>query len=184
MLLGRQTIGMGMSLNMLSIREVLDDTGAVATAKYIAGALAVICTLATVLLDKRQTELFERRQRPRTITAQQQRIFIETLAGSPRGKLSLQYLGITTEAYAFAQQLQSLLNMAGYEVPERPGGEGALSFGPPPTGIQILCKDPDHPPPLVEPLRIAFRTIGLEAVRQPSHGKRDDEVTVFVGLKE
>jgi len=165
--------------------RLLDDPAAIGRLKYVVGGLAVICAFAfgtaAIWLDRRQMELFEQKQRPRTLTQKQQETFISTLEGSPRGEVKLQYLNTTTEAYAFAQQIHALLTSAGYDVPGDP--EGALTFGPPPVGVQICSKDPDHPPPLVEPLRIAFRAIGIDAQRHRSF-EQEEGVKVFIGLKE
>ena len=167
--------------------ELLNDPASVGRLKYIVGGLAVVLAFvfgtSAILLDRRQIELVDRKQRPRTITAEQQRIFIETLEGSPRGPLKMGYLGTNTETYAFAQQIHALLRIAGYDLPPESGGEGALVFGPPPVGIQICSKDPNNPPALVEPLRIAFRAIGIYAERMPTHAN-EEGVVVFVGLKD
>ena len=135
-----------------------NDAAWIGRLKYFVGAIGALLGFAAIWLDRYQMEIVYRKQQPRTITPQQQTAFMKTLEGTPRGPLKMQYLSASTETYAFAQQVYALLRMAKYDLPPEPEGlSGAISFGPPPVGIQIESKDPDKPPPLVEPLRMAFR---------------------------
>jgi hypothetical protein len=173
----------------VAFERFLEDPYAIARAKYVVAGVGAILTFVfattVVLLDRRQMELNERKQRPRTLTPSQQATFIKTLEGTPRGALRMQYMSGNTETYSYAQQVYSLLSSAGYQLPpatER-GLVGALKFGPPIVGVEIGSKDPDSPPALVEPLRMAFRSIGIDAQRGRTIGEGDD-VIVTVGVKD
>jgi hypothetical protein len=156
----------------------------------IVGLLALLLTLVSAWTIYSTGKEMARRSaehgKSRTITSEQRDAFVRTLNGTPRGKITLQFFSGNTEAYEFAKKVRDLLLFAGYELPEEPKPDrmtGFITFGPPVIGVAVCSKDPNAPPPLAEPLRMAFRAIGINAERKPSFEK-EDIVLVSVGLKE
>jgi hypothetical protein len=149
---------------------------------YVGWAIVALALVAAIF-QQRLSVLQRTKESPRIISADQRRAFLETLEDTPRGAVKVSVFSGNSETHAFALMIRDLLREAGYTTPDEP--EGFLLFGAPAVGVAISCKNPSAPPPLVEPLRLAFRAMGISVKRQKEpDGADEDIVTIVVGLKE
>jgi hypothetical protein len=104
----------------------------------------------------------QEKQRPRTITPEQRKGFLNAVRGMPKGKVMASAFFENEEAQDFAAELLSLLKEAGFDVIE----SNPLNFfttARPSGGVRIGCEDVHNAPAQFATVRNGLKALGLDS---------------------
>ena len=118
-------------------------------------------------------------RKPRTISAEQRAALVEMLKPDRifKGKVSIN-AAMEAEAMQFADQIESVLKEAGFDVKQVDFGERAITFNMP--GQWIVIKDLNHQPRHGGPISKAFQNVGINFVPQVKPETADDLVVIEI----
>jgi hypothetical protein len=116
---------------------------------------------------------------PRVISPADRAEFISYLHNKPRGHVDIWYDASDPESNAFAEQLASLLNEAGY--PATIGGGFMAAVSPPLIGVVGCVGDADHPPLYAAYVRAGLEHINIGTTGMAFAGLAKDEFRIQVG---
>jgi len=126
----------------------------------------------------------EGKQKPRTITSEQQTNLIACLSRAPqKGKINIFASVIDAEALDFALQICDVLTKAGFDAhcPTGFAPDAMISIGPP--GTSIVVKDVKMPSPQGAYLQRCFMSVGIEipAINSGDANFSSNSVEIDVG---
>jgi hypothetical protein len=119
--------------------------------------------------------------RPRKLTPKQEAALTALLRGDPKGPVMIDCVMGDGEGNAFATQISSILNAAGWPVEKGPNQ--AVYSGGDPTGFGIIVKSATTAPSFAGRLQQAFFSIGIPLAGAENSTLPEGKVQILVGHK-
>ena len=129
---------------------------------------------------KSRLETAETKQQPRSFTAEQQELFIKTLASAPKGVIDIEAPSDDAEAGSFANQIVKVLEAAGWKI----NGFARSQFpdGANPKGISIGIMAEEQRPQ-ADALTKAFESVGMPVKSSFSQNSPAPPLVIVIGSK-
>jgi hypothetical protein len=126
----------------------------------------------------------QERVRPHHLTSGQKTQLVELFKANPGGAITISCLNGNRESSDFARELAEVLTLGGWHVngPLEVVVPSEAGSGPP-VGVSLTVAQADKVPSRAVVLQIALERIGLSASAQLNPNMKEDDVSLFVGVK-
>lgn len=136
---------------------------------------------AQLTLEKTLEEV-RRRQKPRTLSAEQRSKLIEILKANQKGEVEITCVMGDGEGYAFATEIDGLLKTAGWTITGG-GVTQAVYNGGNPKGAGIIIHSQETAPPYAAILQQAFNDVGYPIAGALDSSVPEGKIKFIIGNK-